>query len=97
MTADTGADDDDVAASDADTSDGETNPDGEMDTPDVDPEDVAAVAAALDDLDGDVSELADDLDDLETRIDEKTVHRDDIRSELRRYGRKRQRRGHATG
>jgi len=91
MTADTGADDDDVAASDADTSDGET------DTPDVDPEDVAAVAAALDDLDGDVSELADDLDDLETRIDEKTVHRDDIRSELRRYVRKRQRRGHATG
>jgi len=91
MTADTGADDEDVAASDAAT------PDGESGNPDIDPEDVAAIAAALENLDGDVSELADDLDDLETRIDEKTVHRDDIRSELRRYVRKRQRRGHATG
>jgi len=104
MTADTGAADDDVAASDASAdgqttgSDGETaDPGNGMADADVDPADVAAIAAALDDLDGDVSELADDLEDLETRVDEKTVHRDDIRAELRRYVRKRQRRGHATG
>ncbi|WP_436927756.1 ribonuclease BN [Halosimplex amylolyticum] len=44
-----------------------------------------------------VAELREELDALRTRIDEKTVHRDDIRAELRRYVRKRQRRGHATG
>jgi hypothetical protein len=50
---------------------------------DVDPEAVASLRA--------------DLEDLETRIDEKTVHRDDLRAELQRYVRRRQRRGHATG
>jgi Flp pilus assembly protein TadB len=48
-------------------------------------------------VDADVDELREELDALRTRIDEKTVHRDDIREELRRYVRKRQRRGHATG
>ncbi|WP_459193327.1 ribonuclease BN [Halosimplex sp. J119] len=47
--------------------------------------------------DDEVAELREELEALRTRIDEKTVHRDDIRSELRRYVRKRQRRGHATG
>jgi membrane protein len=56
----------------------------------VDPDDVAAI-------DEEVEALREELDALETRIDEKTVHRDDVRSELRRYVRKRQRRGHATG
>jgi Flp pilus assembly protein TadB len=48
-------------------------------------------------VDADVDELREELDALRTRIDEKTVHRDDVREELRRYVRKRQRRGHATG
>ncbi|MFC7197139.1 ribonuclease BN [Halosimplex aquaticum] len=47
--------------------------------------------------DDEVDELRDELEALRERIDEKTVHRDDIRAELRRYVRKRQRRGHATG
>ena len=114
MTADTGADDEGDAHSDAatadendahsDAADGddahgdaaaahgtdteETAPDGGRAA--VDPEDVAALAEAVD-------ALGDDLATLETRIEEKTVHRDDIRAELRRYVRKRQRRGHATG
>mgnify|MGYP000112016629 CR=1 FL=1 len=111
MTADTGADDDDApgdgSAADpsdrAGTDDSEPAADAASDAStaerrsEVDPADVAALAEALDGLDGDVSDLASELEDLETRIDEKTVHRDDIRSELRRYVRKRQRRGHATG
>jgi len=48
-------------------------------------------------VDAEVAELREELDALRTRIDEKTVHRDDLRAELRRYVRKRQRRGHATG
>lgn len=55
-------------------------------------------ASTGDDAEGDdVAELREELEALQTRLDEKTVHRDDIRSELRRYVRKRQRRGHATG
>ena len=48
-------------------------------------------------VDAGVAELREELESLRTRIDEKTVHRDDIREELRRYVRQRQRRGHATG
>lgn len=55
-------------------------------------------ASTRDDAEADdVAELREELEALQTRLDEKTVHRDDIRSELRRYVRKRQRRGHATG
>jgi hypothetical protein len=38
-----------------------------------------------------------DLDDLREHVDERTVRREDFEAELRRYVRKRVRRGHATG
>ncbi|MFB6087949.1 MAG: hypothetical protein ABEJ85_05460 [Haloarculaceae archaeon] len=45
----------------------------------------------------DVGAIREDLDALAERIDERTVHREDLEGELRRYVRKRVRRGHATG
>ena len=97
-----GSEDADEMRSASDTSDGDDgepsgdDDGGSGDGPDdgrgerVDPEQVAALAAA-------VESLQSDVEALETRVDEKTVHRDDITAELRRYVRARQRRGHATG
>ena len=51
----------------------------------------------VDDLAAELADLEDEVDGVRTRLDEKTVHRDEIRDELKRYVRKRQRRGHATG
>ena len=47
--------------------------------------------------DVDVAELRAEIDDLQERIDERTLHRDEIERDLKRYVRKRVRRGHATG
>ncbi|WP_415379755.1 ribonuclease BN [Halosimplex sp. TS25] len=102
MTADTGADDDASTGEDEPTASPDPDPAadraagtdggsaGERGGPDA--RDTADRGAP-----DEVAELRDELEALRTRIDEKTVHRDDIRSELRRYVRKRQRRGHATG
>jgi Flp pilus assembly protein TadB len=87
MTADTGADDDaaDDSPADDDPAGGDDRGRGRTSSADR-PADADEVA-----------QLREELEALRTRIDEKTVHRDDIRSELRRYVRTRQRRGHATG
>ncbi|MFB6139372.1 MAG: ribonuclease BN [Halosimplex sp.] len=87
MTADTGADDDADASAGSGESGASPNPGA--------PDERAARAAEANREE--VAELREELAALRTRIDEKTVHRDDIREELRRYVRKRQRRGHATG
>ncbi|QSG07277.1 YihY/virulence factor BrkB family protein [Halapricum desulfuricans] len=42
-------------------------------------------------------DLRAELEELQTRIDERTLHRDEIERDLKRYVRKRVRRGHATG
>lgn len=47
--------------------------------------------------DVDVAELRAEIDELESRIEERTLHRDDVERDLKRYVRKRVRRGHATG
>jgi len=47
--------------------------------------------------DVDVAELRAEIDALQERIDERTLHRDEIERDLKRYVRKRVRRGHATG
>ena len=47
--------------------------------------------------DVDVAELRAEIDELESRIEERTLHRDEIERDLKRYVRKRVRRGHATG
>ncbi|MFB6308705.1 MAG: hypothetical protein ABEH35_05175 [Haloarculaceae archaeon] len=60
---------------------------------------------ALDDEIGDVDEdheaeideLRDTLDEFREDIDERTLHRDEIERDLRRYVRRRVRRGHARG
>ncbi|WP_436907656.1 ribonuclease BN [Halosimplex marinum] len=83
MTADTGADDDSAAGDERTASAGSTT------SPSPGSEEAG--------VDAEVAELREELESLRTRVDEKTVHRDDIREELRRYVRKRQRRGHATG
>jgi len=47
--------------------------------------------------DVDVAELRAEIDELESRIEERTLHRDEVERDLKRYVRKRVRRGHATG
>jgi hypothetical protein len=44
-----------------------------------------------------VEELRDDVEELADDVDDRTVHRDQIEGDLRRYVRRRVRRGHATG
>ncbi|WP_123535831.1 ribonuclease BN [Halosimplex salinum] len=88
MTADTGADDDASGVDDERSA----SPD-----PGPTPGPGAGTDTNRDERGEEVEELRAELDALRERIDEKTVHRDDIRAELRRYVRKRQRRGHATG
>ncbi|QSG10276.1 YihY/virulence factor BrkB family protein [Halapricum desulfuricans] len=61
--------------------------------------------SGADDADGGTGEsrqredrdLQAELEELQTRIDERTLHRDEIERDLKRYVRKRVRRGHATG
>ena len=96
MTADTGADD---AADDSTVADDSVGGDTASPDPGVTDERGRSRESGADrtaDAD-EVAQLREELEALRTRIDERTVHRDDIRSELRRYVRKRQRRGHATG
>lgn len=45
----------------------------------------------------DLADLRRDLEGLEADVEERTVHRDDLESNLKRYVRRRQRRGHARG
>jgi len=45
----------------------------------------------------DVAELRAEIDELESRIEARTLHRDEVERDLKRYVRKRVRRGHATG
>jgi len=97
MTADTGADDD--AAGDSPADDDPAGDDTVSPGPGAADDRGRGRTSGTDraaDAD-EVAQLREELEALRTRIDEKTVHRDDIRSELRRYVRKRQRRGHATG
>lgn len=56
-----------------------------------------APAETEDDLHSQLEELRSELRDLETDIDDRTVHRTEIEESLKRYVRKRQRRGHARG
>ncbi|WP_136689425.1 YhjD/YihY/BrkB family envelope integrity protein [Halorhabdus amylolytica] len=50
-----------------------------------------------DDTDAKIEELRAEIDRLEAEIDDRTVHREDVESDLRRYVRRRVRRGHARG
>jgi hypothetical protein len=45
----------------------------------------------------DIDQLRRELDEMEERLESKTVHRDELEADLKRYVRKRSRRGHATG
>lgn len=45
----------------------------------------------------DIADLRAEIDELQTRIDERTLHRNEIERDLKRYVRKRVRRGHAAG
>ncbi len=45
----------------------------------------------------DVAQLRRDLEEFEAEIEDRTVHRDDLEADLKRYVRRRQRRGHARG
>jgi membrane protein len=56
----------------------------------IDPEEAEAMRTELD-------RLWEELDDVEDRLDEKTVSRSEFEAEMKRYVRKRQRRGHARG
>ncbi|MFQ3293599.1 MAG: membrane protein [Halobacteriales archaeon] len=74
-------------------------------------EDVAALEAELkalraeiEEIDGDVDEVETEFEDLEDQVDEfedgiedRTVHREEIERDLKRYVRKRVRRGYARG
>jgi hypothetical protein len=55
-----------------------------------DPEEAEAVRTELD-------RVWEELDDVEDRLDEKTISRSEFEAEMKRYVRKRQRRGHARG
>jgi YihY family inner membrane protein len=61
------------------------------------PDDATDDRTASREEDVDVAELRTEIDDLEARIEERTLHRDEIERDLKRYVRKRARRGHATG
>jgi YihY family inner membrane protein len=58
--------------------------------PDLDPEEAEAVRTELD-------RLWEELESVEGRLDEKTVSRSEFEREMKRYVRRRQRRGHARG
>jgi len=49
------------------------------------------------DLEAEFERLREEIDEFEANIEERTVHRGDIESDLKRYVRKRVRRGHARG
>ena len=53
--------------------------------------------ASAEDLREDLEQLYDELDRFQDRIDERTLHREEIERDLKRYVRKRVRRGHAAG
>ncbi len=63
--------------------------------------DIDSVESSVDstqsDLETQVTELESKLDEFEDSIDDRTVHREEIEKDLKRYVRKRMRRGHATG
>jgi YihY family inner membrane protein len=61
------------------------------------PDDATDDRTASRQADVDVAELREEIDELEARIEERTLHRDEIERDLKRYVRKRVRRGHATG
>lgn len=50
-----------------------------------------------DDLRSEVQNLRSKLDEFEAQVDERTLHRDEIEADLKRYVRKRARRGKAQG
>lgn len=50
-----------------------------------------------DDLESEIAELRSQLKAFEAQVDERTVHRDDIKADLKRYVRKRARRGKVRG
>lgn len=50
-----------------------------------------------DDLEAEVRSLREQLQEFEEQIDDRTVHRDEIKSDLKHYVRKRARRGKARG
>ena len=62
--------------------------------------DVNATATGSDeesDVEAELAELRSKLDEFEEDIDDRTVHREEIEHDLKRYVRRRVRRGHATG
>ena len=88
-----GNDQPDGASSPADTkqSDGTESPAAESDR------NRSADEKRRDRTEEELAELRAELEELEGRIDEKTLHRDEVESDLKRYVRRRVRRGHATG
>jgi YihY family inner membrane protein len=90
----------------ADTPDGgghESGRDAESDpetAPAVTREEIESLRERLDEFEDQLDEDTvehDELDEFEEEIDERTVHRDEIETDLRRYVRRRVRRGHARG
>ena len=49
------------------------------------------------DLEAEVERLREEIESFEDEVEDRTVHRDDIEGDLKRYVRKRVRRGHARG
>lgn len=89
---------DDVA--DDDPTDRETTVDGSSGTPDDPASGTTAPDATtreLDRIETALQEIREDLVDLEDEVEGRTVHRDAIEADLRRYVRRRIRRGHARG
>jgi Flp pilus assembly protein TadB len=71
---------------------GEADPDA---APGPDPDRTHRVSERVDYED--IAELRRELDRFEEEIDDRTVHRDELESDLKRYVRRRQRRGKARG
>ncbi|NHN46771.1 YihY/virulence factor BrkB family protein [Halostella sp. JP-L12] len=60
-------------------------------------DDFEAEESSHEDLEAEIERLREEIESFEDEVEERTVHRDDIESDLKRYVRKRVRRGHARG
>jgi hypothetical protein len=94
MTDTEGSDDPDDSSPDADESDGESGDGGTGGVDDEPPRDRLSI---ITDQREEINRLRSDLEDLQERVDERTVARDSLEGDLRRYVRRRLRRGHARG
>ena len=60
-------------------------------------DDFEAEESSDEDLEAEIERLREEIESFEDEVEDRTVHRDDIESDLKRYVRKRVRRGHARG